>query len=81
MIAQAMGTTRGKYRARTWLRSHLPQVIADHIPKGGRDCGNHEWYRRDERHADCYHCSVGVRALAPDERLRSDGQPTSAVSA
>ena len=59
----------GKYRARTWLRGVLPSVLAYWIPKGKRDCGCHEWYRRDDDWADCYHCEVGQRRLAPGEHL------------
>jgi hypothetical protein len=51
----------GKYRLRTWVRAHAPYFIADRIPKGRKDCGNHEWYRSDEYTDHCYHCEVGIR--------------------
>ncbi len=60
----------GKYRIRTWLRANLPYPLSDRIPKGPRDCGNHEWYRRDEYYWDCYHCVVGVKEVlgeAPED--------------
>ena len=50
----------GKYRMRTWLRRHLPYLLADRIPKGRQDCGNHEWYRSKEDVWECYHCVLGV---------------------
>lgn len=70
-------TGDGKYRLRTWLRANLPYLLSDRIPKGPKDCGNHEWYRRDEDHWDCYHCLVGVK-----EVIREDpkGTPSPATS-
>lgn len=47
----------GKYRTRTWLRGHLPWLLAQHIPKGV-DCGAHEFYRQDADIDACYHCRV-----------------------
>lgn len=64
----------GKYRARTWLRGQLPAPLAFRIPKG-RDCGNHDWYRRDEHYADCYHCDSGRRRLEPGERVGHSSAP------
>lgn len=60
---------RGRYRWRTWLRRHAPGFIADRVPKGATDCGNHEWYNHDDRVDHCYHCAVGVR---PRHGLRRD---------
>lgn len=59
----------GKYRLRTVAREILPERVAALIPKGGRDCGNHEWYRASEHEWHCYHCTVGVTRESPwDER-------------
>lgn len=55
-----MASEKGNYRTRTWLRATLPYFLSDRIPKGPRDCGDHEWYRRDEHAWECYHCVVGV---------------------
>jgi hypothetical protein len=60
-----MGFWHGKYRVRTWLRTHTPYLISDRIPKGQKDCGNHVWYRSDESTYRCYHCVVGKRAVEP----------------
>ena len=51
----------GRFRARTWLRMLLPWPVADLIPKGSTDCGNHDWYNNDGIIEHCYHCSVGSR--------------------
>lgn len=59
----------GRYRARTRLRGILPYALADLIPKGRDDCGNHEWYREDADTALCYHCEVGERHLVPGEKV------------
>jgi hypothetical protein len=61
MTARPGGQARGRYRARTWLRKHLPQVLADRIGKGRQDCGKHEWYNQDGRVDSCYHCQPGRR--------------------
>jgi hypothetical protein len=45
-----------KYRLRTWLRARLPHFLSDRIPKGRKDCGNHEWYRSRGSMWHCYHC-------------------------
>lgn len=69
-----LGTS--KYRFRTWLRGHAPDVIAQRIPKGSRACGAHEWHRHDEATDACYHCEIGVRPHEPidtpvDPKLRA----------
>lgn len=46
---------RGKYRWRTWMRVHLPYRLIWIAPKG-RDCGDHQWYKSDERTDHCYFC-------------------------
>lgn len=69
-----MGRT-GKYRHRTWLRGHLPYLLANRIPKGD-DCGNHEWYRRDDLWADCYHCDSGHRRLERGEKVGTSPAPS-----
>lgn len=53
----------GRYRLRTWLRSHQPGWLYRRwvIPKGPEDCGNHEFYNADGRVERCYHCEAGVR--------------------
>lgn len=56
----------GRYRVRTWLRGLLPYALSDRIPKGAKDCGNHEWYRQDEDTDACYHCDVGIRQHVQD---------------
>jgi len=60
--------TRGRYRWRTRLRVALPWALVRWVPKGGRDCGNHEWYKQDEATEACYHC----RATRPWLEARSD---------
>lgn len=63
---------RGKCRTRTWLRMHLPWSIADQIPKGAHDCGDHEWHQAEENAWRCAHCSVGEThesPWSPDEAL------------
>lgn len=55
------GRSRGKYRNRTWLRMHLPHVLAERISKGPRDCLAHEWYRSEGTTWHCCHCVVGIR--------------------
>ena len=68
------GRNGGKYRLRTMLRGALPYVLANRIPKGSRDCGNHDWYCQDDTTDACYHCEVGHRQRddaplrAPDRR-------------
>lgn len=59
----------GKYRLRTYLREHLPELLSARIPKGGTDCGNHEWYLAEPQTWHCYHCVVGITSEVPwDER-------------
>lgn len=63
---------RGRFRWRTRLRQHLPQVLIDLgvASKGETDCGAHEWYRATDEAEHCYHCSVGHRPYGP-ENFRS----------
>lgn len=63
--ATIVGMSRGRYRLRTWLRGRLPVVLADRVPKGARDCGDHEWYRADEQTWRCYHCEPAVALSSP----------------
>lgn len=59
----------GRYRLRTAAREYLPEAVAWRIPKGSKDCGNHEWYKRGEGEWRCYHCEPGVSFSVPwDER-------------
>jgi hypothetical protein len=55
----------GRYRLRTWLRGRLPVALAGRVPKGARDCGDHEWYRVDEQTWRCYHCEPAVSLSSP----------------
>jgi hypothetical protein len=52
---------RGRYRWRTELRKRLPYrpPIYQLVPKGKRDCGDHEWYLEEDGVWRCYHCRVG----------------------
>ena len=65
LASMVAGRTPGRYRLRTLLRGVLPYVLSDRIPKGARDCGNHEWYRQDAQTYACYHCEVGHKAATP----------------
>lgn len=56
---------RGKYRLRTAIREHAPERLAALIPKGSKDCGNHEWYKASEQTWHCYHCTPGVAHEVP----------------
>lgn len=56
---------RARYRTRTHLRKLLPAAVAERIPKGPKDCGEHEWYRSDENTWLCYHCEPGVTHTSP----------------
>ena len=67
----------GRYRLRTALRASLPYFLSDRIPKGPRDCGNHDWYRQDDRTDACYHCAVGRRERAPEPEPQRE--PTAAA--
>jgi hypothetical protein len=59
----------GKYRLRTALRENLLEAVAERVPKGRHDCGNHEWYLAEAQTWRCYHCVVGVTNEVPwDER-------------
>jgi hypothetical protein len=60
-----MNMNRGRYRLRTWLRGRLPVALADLVPKGARDCGDHEWYRADEQAWRCYHCEPAITSSSP----------------
>lgn len=55
----------GRYRARAWLRRHLPSAVARLFPKGPHDCGAHEWYRADEQTWRCYYCASAVAHSSP----------------
>lgn len=55
---------RPRYRLRTWVRGRLP-LLAALFPPGSRDCGEHEWFRADERTDRCWHCTAGVRDHRP----------------
>ena len=35
------------------------------FPAGGKDCGDHEWFRADEHTDICWHCTVGEREHVP----------------
>lgn len=56
---------RPRYRWRTWMRGHVPWALVDLFPKGLKDCGQHEWRRRDDETDGCYHCVVGDRPHQP----------------
>jgi hypothetical protein len=58
----------GRYRWRTTLRSILPAWCMTLLPKGSRDCGDHEWYRSGEDLYRCYHCRPGARDSSPGRR-------------
>jgi hypothetical protein len=60
---------RGKYRWRTWLRTHEPNWLYQvwSIPKGRTDCGNHEFYHANNGIDRCYHCERGTQPHDPDE--------------
>lgn len=65
----------GKYRFRTRLRGSLPGWLLWISPKGGSDCGDHEWYRSEVDTWRCYHCVMGVsevNPLSPAERLEAN---------
>jgi hypothetical protein len=47
-------------RWRTWIRVHTPTFLYDLglvVPKA-RDCGNHEWHRKDAGFDACYHSTA-----------------------
>jgi len=56
---------RRKYRNRTRLRENLPELLAAVVPKGRHDCGDHEWYKAEEKTWRCYHCVPGVTHEVP----------------
>lgn len=74
-----LGPRNGRYRVRTFLRSNLPYVLSDRIPKGPHDCGNHEWYRQDAQTKACYHCQVGRRTS--EQHLHREQHQRTPVSA
>lgn len=45
-----------RYRWRTRMRRHMPWAFNRFVPKGKRDCGDHEWYNADDSIERCYHC-------------------------
>lgn len=55
----------GRYRGRAWLRRRLPSGLANLAPKGGSDCGAHEWYRADEHTWRCYYCKPAIATSSP----------------
>ena len=44
----------------------MPWIIVNTgiVDKGRRDCGNHAFYKSDDRVDHCYYCAVGVRLRA-----------------
>lgn len=58
----------GRYRWRTRLRKLLPMRPPLYllVPKGGHDCGDHEWYNSDYVTEECYHCRAGRRPYDPE---------------
>jgi len=72
---------KGKYRHRTELRERLPEALAALIPKGGRDCGDHEWYKAAEQTWRCYHCAVGVTRTVPWDAQELDARKHEAAAA
>lgn len=69
-------TMAHRYRIRTELRGMLRR-LGVLVPKGRRDCGNHEWYRSSDEIDRCYHCDVGVRPHPP----KPDSSPPAGVLA
>ncbi|WP_030267035.1 hypothetical protein [Streptomyces sp. NRRL B-24484] len=57
----------GRYRWRTDARIALPAALMRLFPKGSEDCGDHQWYRQDDRTFRCYHCEPGERPGTPEE--------------
>lgn len=66
----------GRYRTRTRIRSHLPYWLTWLAPKAKRNCGDHDWYRHDDRTALCYHCEVGERSMLPTTMITINGNIT-----
>jgi hypothetical protein len=46
------------------MREGVP-LLARLFPPGSADCGEHEWFRADERTDRCWHCTAGVREHRP----------------
>jgi hypothetical protein len=61
----------GKSRYRTLLRVGLPYrpPMYKLVPKGRRDCDNHEWGRLNDNLEVCYFC-IAERAYDPAHDLR-----------
>ena len=59
-------TAMAKYRLRTRIRKLLPFALIGLMPKGKKDCGDHEWYRSTNDTYHCYHCAVGIRHGRPE---------------
>ncbi|MEW1910074.1 hypothetical protein AB0442_16725 [Kitasatospora sp. NPDC085895] len=68
-------SSTGRYRWRTDARGALPAALMWMFPKGAKDCGDHQWYRKDERTYRCYHCEPGERPSTPDEDRQRTGVP------
>ena len=41
-------------------------VLIRFVPKGPRDCGDHDWYKATDSEDHCYHCRVGVQRPSGD---------------
>ncbi|GAA1091043.1 hypothetical protein [Kitasatospora arboriphila] len=68
-------SSTGRYRWRTDARVALPAALMCMFPKGAKDCGDHQWYRKDDRTYRCYHCEPGERPSTPDEDRQRPGAP------
>lgn len=66
-----MGSDMAKYRWRTKLRMYLPWSLIWLVPKGSKDCGDHEWARSDAVTWRCFHCKVGVTHDEPWSPIES----------
>jgi hypothetical protein len=55
-LREARNRKRARYRWRTNLRRRLPHALIGLAPKGRKDCGQHEWYRKTGDILNCYHC-------------------------
>lgn len=70
---ETMRPHKARYRWRTTLRSNLPPPLWRLVPKGRKDCGEHEWYKSTEDWDACYHCEAGGRPHALIEGGVSQG--------